>query len=322
MNLQSRQFRWLRVLEDARAVAHSNVVSATQWLERNPLREDMQRVTTITSTDGVRLLAEADDLAEGSWLRTTLAPVFDAAGQLEAASENLPAELRHYEQAVSDAIDVLRDNDDEPDVEEVISELERTFRVSLLATLTAHNFLLKTVQQWEGQHNRWVSGAIPDLGHYFDFRTLQLATEPGTYRIHIQHLRSAIDAGTHVMNPFDLGPDTSTTTTNYPELQIMLYGQWVVYFYTIWDEYFRHVFADACGCNADDIKIDFFGDLRNMRRDIIHKQGVAFYSPKNRIMQWFAANGPLRITAQQTFQMFELFPTSELRSVAANRDHP
>jgi thioredoxin-like negative regulator of GroEL len=99
VNLQSRQFRWLRVLEDARAIAHSNVVSATQWLEHDPLREDMRRVTTTTATDGVRLLAEADDLAEGSWLRTTLAPVFDAAGRLEAASENLPAELRRYEQA-------------------------------------------------------------------------------------------------------------------------------------------------------------------------------------------------------------------------------
>jgi hypothetical protein len=116
------------------------------------------------------------------------------------------------------------------------------------------------------------------------------------------------------VNPFDLGPETSGETHNYPELQIMLYGQWVVYFYAVWDEYIRHRLAAAHGCNADQIKIEFFGDLRNVRRDVIHKQGIAVYSPNNKVLQWFSAAQPLRITTEQIFELFDLFPRDELRA--------
>jgi hypothetical protein len=79
-------------LEDAKVVAHSNIVSASKWLEHNAMREDMRLVTTNTAVNNTRLLAEADALSEGSWLHSALAPVLDAADRLQR-SQNLVQDL-------------------------------------------------------------------------------------------------------------------------------------------------------------------------------------------------------------------------------------
>jgi hypothetical protein len=49
--------------------------------------------------------------------------------------------------------------------------------------------------------------------------------------------------------------------------------QWIVTVYTGWDAEFRKRVAAARGLKKEMIRVDFFGDLRHLRNDIVHNRG-------------------------------------------------
>lgn len=62
----------------------------------------------------------------------------------------------------------------------------------------------------------------------------------------------------------------------------------VVFLYQSWDEKYRAMIGAELGFSKKDkLNSDIFGDLRNIRRDIIHKNSVANYSLENKVFTWF-----------------------------------
>ncbi|OLT35036.1 hypothetical protein BJF84_15960 [Rhodococcus sp. CUA-806] len=68
----------------------------------------------------------------------------------------------------------------------------------------------------------------------------------------------------------------------YPELQSMVYGQWFTHIFAVWEERYRGRLALAHGLAPDgdrwrrtDLLIPLFGDIRTIRNDFVHNQGVA-----------------------------------------------
>lgn len=84
-----------------------------------------------------------------------------------------------------------------------------------------------------------------------------------TGRVHVQHLHSALTAGTTV---FIAGASVSNVG-HYPELQSIVYSQWFAYVHAIWDEQFRQRIAAFFSTpeqplEKNDVVNDFFGDIR------------------------------------------------------------
>lgn len=99
----------------------------------------------------------------------------------------------------------------------------------------------------------------------------------------------------------------------------MVYGQWFTHIYAIWEERYRGKIALAHGHAPDgkrwrrtDILIRLFGDIRTIRNDFVHNQGVADETVRNTILAWGVQDQPIEISATQMGSLIELFPRAEL----------
>ena len=196
----------------------------------------------------------------------------------------------------------------EPDsetVSEVVDDLERDYLLSLAVTLTGQGTLAGTLAEWE-QGNK---------GNYLDIASFRLVSEGGPGRLHMRDLHEATDAG---ITTFLIG-EGLRSHDKYPDVQYMLYSQWFTYIYALWEESYRRRLAAAHGSDNDgapwtrfDIRSALFGDIRNIRNDVVHKHGVVDASAGNVLLTWFADGQKIQISVEQMMSLISLFPRQEL----------
>ena len=70
--------------------------------------------------------------------------------------------------------------------------------------------------------------------------------------------------------------------------------------YEYWED-IRGKLAVASGLDSKDIVSDIFGDMRNLRNDIVHNKGVASkkYSDSNKLLKWFKEEEIILITTEK-----------------------
>jgi hypothetical protein len=90
-------------------------------------------------------------------------------------------------------------------------------------------------------------------------------------------------------------------------------AQAVVEFFTEWEEYYRPALATALDCSEDDIRINYFGDLRNMRQDFVHNRGICRNSARNKVLKWFAKGQIMIPTPANYSELLTTFPAEQLR---------
>jgi len=86
---------------------------------------------------------------------------------------------------------------------------------------------------------------------------------------------------------------------------------WAVWFFSLWDEDYRHRLAAAHGCQARDFQHDYFGDLANLRNDIAHRKGVTRPTPY-RVLKSFRPNEKVSLRHPHFREIVDLFPWSYL----------
>jgi hypothetical protein len=323
--LHSRTRRWLQALRYASTIlsqgvqmmeyfaAHAHVPGARQISARD------KRVTALLPTDQIRMTLESQPLVPGSWLAEALSEVTTALDNIDYGDSFVPS-IAALSAAIEKAIPVLEERVIEPDesVDEIVADLERSLFISIVAPLTAHNPILPLVDKWTNEHQRFLQGNIPsDVGHYFAVRTLSCVDEPGPGRVHMQHLVSACDAG---MTSFVAGAGQQSVE-HHPEIQAVVYAQWFTYAFAIWEEQFRGRLAKYWDSQTDektrrsDILVDYFGDIRLIRNDVVHNKGICAESSNTVVLQWgFVEGQPIEISAEQMISLIDLFPYGELRS--------
>ena len=222
--------------------------------------------------------------------------------------------------AIGKAIPLLEERVIEPDesVDEIVADLERSLLISIVAPLTAHNPIIPLVDKWTNDHQRFLQGNLPsDVGHHFAVRTLSCVDEPGPGRVHIQHLVSACDAG---MTSFVAGAGQQSVE-HHPEIQAVVYAQWFTYAFAIWEEQFRGRLAKYWDSQTEekmrrsDILVDYFGDIRLIRNDVVHNKGICDESANTVVLRWgFVEGQPVEINAEHMISLIDLFPYDELRT--------
>lgn len=78
--------------------------------------------------------------------------------------------------------------------------------------------------------------------------------------------------------------------------------------YQYWEDYYREKLSNSIGKNKNDIISDFFGDIRNYRRSIIHTQAIAIKQvDNNKILKWFKSGDVINPTEDQIKEFIYLF---------------
>jgi hypothetical protein len=76
---------------------------------------------------------------------------------------------------------------------------------------------------------------------------------------------------------------------------------------------YRPALATELGCSEDDIRIDYFGDLRNMRQDYVHNRGLCRTSARNKVLKWFTKGHVMIPTPANYLELLTAFPAEQLR---------
>lgn len=72
----------------------------------------------------------------------------------------------------------------------------------------------------------------------------------------------------------------------------------VVLVYQYWEEHYRALIAEERGLAKDKLKIDIFGDLKNLRHSIIHHKEIET-DGKYGILKWFNKGDEIKISKEQ-----------------------
>lgn len=278
-------------------------------LDATPLGDlvsDFDRLSAVTADEIVRSIEPAI-AAVRALLRPKIMTGRDLATFAHAIEEAAETSLT--------ALD--RVNPDKATVEELVEQLERDYLLSLAVALTSHGAVTSTVNSWLST-GRGVG--------FLDVLTFRVVNSPGPGRIDMYHVESATSAGvtTYVEGEglLNIGP--------YPKVQSMVYGQWFTHIFAVWEERYRGRLALAHGLTPNgerwrrtDLLIPLFGDIRTLRNDFVHSQGVADESTRNTILTWGVQDRPIEITVEQMGTLVELFPRDELlatptRAAASN----
>lgn len=293
--------------------AHARVPGARQISGRD------KRVAVLLPTDQIRMTRESQPLAPGTWLAEALDDVTTALDSIDYG-DGFISSVTALSAAIEKAMPILEKRAIEPDesIDEIVADLERSLFISIVAPLTAHNPILPLVDNWTNEHQRFLQGHVrSDVGHYFDVRTLTSVDEPGPGRVHMQHLVSACDAG---MTSFVAGA-SQQSVEHHPEIQAVVYAQWFAYAFAIWEEQFRGRLAKYWDSQTDekirrsDILVDYFGDIRLIRNDVVHNKGICDESADTVVLRWgFVEGQSIEISAVQMISLIDLFPYAELRT--------
>lgn len=72
----------------------------------------------------------------------------------------------------------------------------------------------------------------------------------------------------------------------------------VVLIYQYWEDHYRALIAEERGLAKDALKVDIFGDLKNLRNSIIHHKEIET-DGKYRILKWFNKGDEIKISKEQ-----------------------
>ncbi len=108
----------------------------------------------------------------------------------------------------------------------------------------------------------------------------------------------------------DLRDQNEINAVNYNFIGQML----LVNIFQHWDERYRKLIATELGLNQmNDLKIDFFGDIRFLRQAIIHNKGIATSDmEKCKILKWFKHNERINIS-YENIMFIKNYIITELR---------
>lgn len=207
---------------------------------------------------------------------------------------------------------------DSQNVEEVIGDFHQEYRLSLILALTANNALSGTVVRWQD-----LKSSEPTTGDHLDLTSMAFVSNPNDRTIPMSTLSTASTPDPLVITPLNFAASMRTLKTGGtpPPIYGLAYSQWFASIHAAWEDTYRPRLAVAHGTDdtgtawtKNDIRSDLFNEIRQIRHDISHKQGVCIESASNTLIDWVEHGRIIAPTPQQMLGLLDLFPFDELRS--------
>ncbi|WP_280331072.1 hypothetical protein [Nocardia wallacei] len=314
---------------------------AGRWIERaTHIKQTLDPMVANWPTDQ-RLLPSAltslQELLTSNYLEPGLADVSE--GPVAGIVEPLLTALTEFRETTSmpggsrefvDAMARIRDiaqttalslrSDDSlrvQTVDQVIIDFAEEYRMTLILALTANYALSQTVTRWQDE-----KGKGPGVGNHLDLSTMQFVDDPSARTIPMANLTSASTGEPLVITPFNLGAAMKEMRSGGtpPPIYRMAYTQWFTTIHAAWEDIYRPRLAAAYGVDPDgkpweknDIRSEFFNEVRQIRHDIAHKRGICVESADNEIINWVVPGEKIAPTPRQMLDLLDVFPEAELR---------
>lgn len=243
-------------------------------------------------------------------LLSILQPIADSVASFDFAND-LIAQLDRYLDVVAEAKEALHALAAGPrTAEEIISDLQQTLKITLLVAGTSHMGPMKLIDGHIAERVRAINRGETPAPAYFDFATSTITKSPSNSTVSLAEFAVVVDGRVPPSTWNEaLGPDAA----DQPLLMKQFASQAIVDFFTEWEEYYRPALAAALGCSEDDLRIDYFGDLRNMRQDYVHNRGRCRNSVRNKVLKWFTKGQVMIPSIANYLEMLTAFPAEQLR---------
>lgn len=100
-------------------------------------------------------------------------------------------------------------------------------------------------------------------------------------------------------------------------IEARLSQQWIVSTFSAWDEWIRPRLAKVHGCDERELVFPLFGDLRQLRNDVVHHGGIVTAKNAGKCKffgNWLSAGDEILLTADALGLFLRLMPWSEMEA--------
>ncbi|MGU3586923.1 hypothetical protein ACLBYD_27705 [Rhodococcus sp. C26F] len=294
--------RWTKTLDEVLAPMQMSM----------PLLRKMERFAAPRQAEGaIRGLTQpildawqSDPPPPGTEIYRIIKPIHQAAQSLNPADDRIQQVSVYYD-AVTAAKEKINDLDKEGTsmtVDEILIDMELELKLSVLVARIGHQGIMSLVDE-----RRALAGRSVTTGHelpiHFDLQAMKPVPDKSTTTISFAAVLAKANPGSLTPDEFvrgDLNADKAPVLKRFA-------GQWIVSFYTEWEDLFRKQLASAHGCTVDDIRSQFFQELGRMRNDFGHGRGICQKSASNKILKWFARGDQMIPNHENYQQLFDEF---------------
>lgn len=310
--------RWLDVVQRMRDMISATIPQAIDNIEYNlrigsPNAEYNRRFAFSAFTMPFTYAIAATPPRPGSEVAAAIQPL-TAAVQTVLTDSDVRAAMSRLEEAMeaSEAALKLLIADPEPaSLAELVEEMRRTVKVSMLAALVGASGIVELADaefnarleelKYPPAKSRWV-----ELGD----EPVCVVGAPTETTVSIEEVYQSAAPGVQGIFQAMRGIVSPPRTT---EVQRIQGAQWIIFIFAEWNDHYRFELAKVWDCSHRDYVSPFFGDLAKVRNDYIHNGGIAKRSTANcSILNWFSEGEQMFLTSAMYNDVLEKWPWEEL----------
>ena len=249
----------------------------------------------------------------GSEVDAAIAPLTQAVQALFTDSD-VRAAMSRLEDTMETAEEALKTlvSDPEPASRtELVEELKRTVKVSMLAALLGSSGIVELADaefnarieelKYPPPQARWIELAREPVS---------VVSKPTDTTVSVEEVYQSAAPGMQGLLQAmrgDVSPPRKT------EVQRIQGAQWISFIFAEWNNHYRFELAKVWDCSHRDYVFPFFGELAKMRNDFIHNGGIAKRATANcQILRWFSEGQQMFLTSNMYVDVIRNWPWDEL----------
>jgi hypothetical protein len=310
--------RWLDVVQRMRDMIAATIPQAIDNIEYNlrigsPNAEYNRRFAFSAFTMPFSYAIAATPPRPGSEVEAAIQPLTTAVQTLltDADVRAAMSGLERAMEACQAALELLVADPEPASLTELVEELRRTVKVSMLAAILGASGIVELADaEFEARLEelkyppaklRWVEpGREP----------VCVVGTPTETTVSIEEVYQSAAPGVQGMFQAMRGEVSPPRRT---EVQRIQGAQWISFIFAEWNDHYRFELAKVWDYSHRDYVFPFFGDLAKIRNDYIHNGGVAKRSTANcQILSWFNEGEQMYLTSAMYNDVVEKWPWDEL----------
>jgi hypothetical protein len=310
--------RWLDVVQRMRDMIGATIPQAIDNIENQlriggPNADYNRRFAFSAFTMPFTYAIAATPPRTGSEVEAAIAPLSQAVQDLFTDSD-VRAAMSRLENAMAMAEETLKSlvADPEPaSITELVEELKRTVKVSMLAALLGASGIVKLADaefnarleelKYPPPQSRWVEPAREPVS---------VVSRPSDTTVSIEEVYQSAAPGVQGMLQAMRGNVAPPRKT---EVQRIQGAQWISFIFAEWNDHYRFDLAKVWDCSHRDYVFPFFGELAKIRNDFIHNGGIAKRATANcQILAWFSEGQQMFLTSPMYVDVVRNWPWDDL----------
>jgi hypothetical protein len=310
--------RWLDVLVSMREMMSATIPQMIDNIEYNlrigsPNAQYNRRFAFSAFTMPFTYAFAALPPRTGSEVEMAIASLTEAV-ELVVTDPDVRGAMSRLEQAMASAENALNALVADPEpatVTELVDELKRSLKVSMLSALLGSSGIVELADaelstrleelKYPPPEARWVElSSVP----------VSVVGRPSETTISIEEVYQSAAPGVQGLLQGVLGEVSPPRST---EVQRIQGSQWISFIFAEWNDHYRFELAKVWDCSHRDYQFPLLGDLGKIRNDMIHNGGIAKRGTANcPILRWFDEGQRMHLASPMYLEVVQLWPWAEL----------